>query len=215
HGCDGPATQALALSARARYGAAMTDLSDIKAIARKVAFANRKAAQVAAPDAGAMVRDHLLASRYLTGAQVVTAYRPIRTEINPDPLMEALHAAGHRLAVPVILGEGQPLAFHEWWPGMLMQSGPFGAEIPVDTPALTPDLILAPLLAFDRRGYRLGYGGGFYDRTLEGLRARGRVTAMGLAFAAQEVEEVPIEPTDQRLDAILTERGIIKTEVEA
>lgn len=189
----------------------MTSLSEIKSAARKAAFAKRKLAREAAPDAGQLVRDHLLASRYLTGVQVVTAYRPIRTEIDPNPLMEALHAAGHRLAVPVITGEGQPLTFHEWWPGVAMQAGPFGAEIPVDTPAVTPDLILAPLLSFDRRGYRLGYGGGFYDRTLEGLRAQGRVTAMGLAFAAQEVEEVPIEETDQRLDAILTEQGIIKT----
>lgn len=193
----------------------MIDLSDIKAAARKAAFAERKVAQAAAPDAGVSVRDHLMASRHLTGARIVAAYRPIRTEIDPTPLMEALCAAGHRLAVPVIIGEGQPLEFHEWWPGVGMQPGPFGAEIPVATAALTPDLILAPLLAFDRRGYRLGYGGGFYDRTLEKLRSGGRVTAVGLAYAAQEVDEVPIEPTDQRLDAILTEQGIIRTGVPA
>ena len=193
----------------------MNDLSDIKADARKAAFAVRKLARQNAPDAGQAVRDHLMASRWLTGARVVAAYRPIRTEIDPTPLMEAMHLAGHRITVPVILGEGEPLEFREWWPGVAMQPGPFGAEIPVDTHVLIPDLILAPLLAFDRRGYRLGYGGGFYDRTLEGLRATRRVRALGLAYAAQEIPEVPIEPTDQRLDAILTEQGVMPVQVAA
>lgn len=193
----------------------MNDLSDIKADARKAAFAARKLARQNAPDAGQAVRDHLMASRWLTGARVVAAYRPIRTEIDPTPLMEAMHLAGHRITVPVILGEGEPLEFREWWPGVAMQPGPFGAEIPVDTHVLIPDLILAPLLAFDRRGYRLGYGGGFYDRTLEGLRATRRVRALGLAYAAQEIPEVPIEPTDQRLDAILTEQGVMPVQVAA
>lgn len=191
----------------------MQELSEIKAKARKDAFQVRKAAKASATGAADTVRDHLLASRWLTGVKVIAAYRPIRTELDPTLLMEALHRAGHRITVPVILGEGQPLEFHEWWPGVAMQSGPFGAEIPVDTHVLIPDLILAPLLAFDRRGYRLGYGGGFYDRTLEQLRATRRVRAFGLAFAGQEVDEVPIEPTDQRLDAILTEKGLIPTEV--
>ena len=193
----------------------MQDLSDIKADARKAAFAARKLARQNAPDAAQAVRDHLMASRWLTGSKVVAAYRPIRTEIDPTPLMEALHLAGHRITVPVILGEGQPLEFREWWPGVAMQPGPFGAEVPVDTHVLLPDLILAPLLAFDRRGFRLGYGGGFYDRTLEGLRATRRVRALGLAYAAQEILEVPIEPTDQRLDAILTEQGLVPVQVAA
>ena len=191
------------------------DLQDIKAAARKAAFDTRKVARADAPMAAEVSRDHLLASRLHTGAKVVSAYRPIRTEIDPTPLMTSLHSAGHQIVVPVILGAGQPLEFREWWPGVAMQAGPFGAEIPVDTDILIPDLILAPLLAFDRRGYRLGYGGGFYDRTLEGLRAQRRVRAIGMAYAAQELAEVPIEPTDQRLDAILTEQGIISTGTHA
>lgn len=185
------------------------DVQD-KAQVRKDSFVRRKQAHAAAAGAAEDLRDHLLASRLLTGAGVISAYRPIRTEIDPTPLMDALHAAGHRLAVPVILGEAQPLEFHEWWPGAPMQDGAFGAEVPVDGVALVPDVVLVPLLAFDRKGWRLGYGGGFYDRTLEGLRAAGSVRAIGLAYAAQEIDAVPIEPTDQLLDAIVTERGVLQ-----
>lgn len=186
-------------------------LSDIKSDARKAAFAARKGAHGVAVGAAEAVRDHLLASRLCTGAKVVAGYRPIRTEIDPTPLMEALHRAGHRITVPVITGADQPLEFHEWWPGAPMQAGAFGAEVPVDAHVLIPDLVIVPLLAFDRAGWRLGYGGGFYDRTLEGLRAHRRVRAVGLAYAGQEVDAVPTEQTDQRLDAVLTERGVIAT----
>ena len=93
-----------------------------------------------------------------------------------------------------------------------MENGPFGARIPAQGDWLVPEVLLVPLLAFDRRGFRLGYGGGFYDRTLEGLRARGPVLAIGLAYAAQEVPVVPTDATDQRLDAILTEAGLIRPE---
>jgi 5-formyltetrahydrofolate cyclo-ligase len=90
-----------------------------------------------------------------------------------------------------------------------MVAGDFGALIPAEGAWLEPEVLIVPLLAFDRRGYRLGYGGGFYDRTLERLRARGATLALGFAFAAQEVEAVPIEPTDQRLDVLLTETGLM------
>ena len=185
-------------------------LTQDKADVRKASFAQRKSAHSDAVGAAEALRDHVLASRMLTGALVVSAYRPIRTEIDPTPLMQALHLAGHRLTVPVILGEGQPLEFREWWPDVAMADGSFGAAVPVDTHTLIPDLLLVPLLAFDRQGWRLGYGGGFYDRTLEGLRANRKIKAVGLAYAAQRISTVPIEPTDQRLDAIATEQGILK-----
>ena len=89
-----------------------------------------------------------------------------------------------------------------------MIAGDFGALIPAEGPWLVPQVLIVPLLSFDARGYRLGYGGGFYDRTLEGLRARGPVLAVGFAFAAQEVDTVPTEPTDQRLDAVVSETGV-------
>ncbi|MFK7945928.1 MAG: 5-formyltetrahydrofolate cyclo-ligase [Paracoccaceae bacterium] len=187
----------------------MVEVQDIKAEVRKAAFAARRAARDSAPGAGEVLRDHLMASRLLTGMSVIAGYRPIRTEIDPTPLMNALHSAGHGLAVPVILGEGQPLEFHAWTPDTPMHAGPFGADVPVNGVAVIPDLILAPLLAFDRRGYRLGYGGGFYDRTLELLRTQGRLCAIGLAYAGQEISQVPTEPTDQPLDAILTEQGLM------
>ncbi|MEM7056888.1 MAG: 5-formyltetrahydrofolate cyclo-ligase [Pseudomonadota bacterium] len=193
---------------------APTDIADAKVIARKDAFARRRTAHDAQNGAAEGLRDHLLGSRHLTGARIISAYRPIRTEIDPTPLMESLCDAGHRVAVPVIIGEGQPLEFHEWWPGAPMKDGAFGAEIPVEARLLVPDLVLLPMLAFDRHGWRLGYGGGFYDRTLQVLRRSRRVRAIGLAYAAQQIEAVPIEHTDERLDAIATETGILRPRME-
>jgi 5-formyltetrahydrofolate cyclo-ligase len=107
------------------------------------------------------------------------------------------------------MGQGQPLKFREWSPGCAMVEGEFGAWIPAEGAWIEPEVLIVPLVGFDRRGFRLGYGGGFYDRTLELLRARRPTLAVGFAFAAQELPEVPIEPTDQRLDAILTETGLV------
>ena len=216
HGRDGPATplgnlgQTGCTPASTGVTRAMQDLSDIKALTRKEAFARRRGAFDAAVDAADALRDNLMASRLLTGATVISAYRPIRTEIDPTPLMNALHDAGHKLCVPVILGDGQPLEFHAWWPGVAMKAGAFGAEVPAEVQILEPDLLLVPLLAFDDRGWRLGYGGGFYDRTLQGLRTKRPTKAIGLAFEAQRIDAVPIESTDQPLDAIATEQGIIR-----
>ncbi len=130
----------------------------------------------------------------------------MRTEIDPLAAM-----AGHQgpVGVPVIIGAGQALQFRLWTPDCTMEMGAFGARIPTQGDWIIPQVLIVPLLAFDARGYRLGYGGSFYDRTLEGLRANGPVTAIGFAFAAQEVGEVPIEPTDQRLDIIVTEAGAV------
>ena len=186
------------------------DLTDTKAAMRRAAFAARKSAQQADDGAAAAVARRLVASGLAAGAAVVSGYRPIRTEIDPTPAMEAMREGGARLCVPVIEGKGRPLVFREWWPGCEMVEGTFGAEIPAEGAVLEPDLLLVPLLAFDALGWRLGYGGGFYDRTLEGLRQRKAVRAIGLAYAAQEVEAVPTEPTDQRLDAVVTEHGLIR-----
>lgn len=189
----------------------MTDLPEQKAALRKAQFAARKAAREAAePDAAETARDHFLASRMATGCAVISGYRPIRTELDPTPLMVALIEAGHRMCVPVIEGAGRPLRFREWTPESPMEEGAFGALIPASGDWLEPELLIAPLLAFDAQGWRLGYGGGFYDRTLEGLRAKRRTLAVGFAYAGQEVDAVPTDPTDQRLDAIVTEKGLIR-----
>lgn len=188
--------------------------ADPKAALRREVLARRREAhaadRAAGGEAACAVRDHFLAARLHTGARVISGYRPIRAELDPTPLMRALHGAGHRLCVPVIEGQGVALRFREWHPDAPMREGAFGAEVPAEGDWLDPDLLVAPLVAFDAEGRRLGYGGGFYDRTLAGLRARRRTLAIGLAYAAQEAEAVPDEATDQRLDAVVTERGFIR-----
>ncbi len=196
----------------------MNDLTDPKAALRKEAFARRRAtyaADLAANGAASRAAmDHFLAARLHTGAGVISGYRPIRTEIDPTPLMEALHAAGHRLCVPVIQGRGMALKFREWRPDAEMIEGEFGALVPTAGDWLEPRLLIVPLVAFDAEGWRLGYGGGFYDRSLEGLRAQDRTgcrtLAVGFAYSAQQVDTVPCDPTDQPLDAVVTEQGLIR-----
>ncbi len=177
-------------------------MSDIKSLAREAAFAARKVAFAAGQGQAAEILADFLADQ---AGRVLSGYMPMRTEIDPLPAMAAHQGP---VGVPVIIGKGQPLRFREWSPGARMVEGSFKALIPEEGAWVEPEVLIVPLLSFDARGYRLGYGGGFYDRTLEGLRARGRVLAVGFAFAAQEVAEVPTEPTDQRLDAVVTENGV-------
>lgn len=175
----------------------------MKADARRAAFAARKRAHGAGQGEAC---DHLTAWLAPHRGKVLAGYMPMRTEIDPLPVMAAHPGA---VCVPVIDQPGLPLQFRQWDASAPMEAGAFGALIPVDGAWLWPDVVIVPLVAFDRRGYRLGYGGGFYDRTLEMLRARRPVLAVGFAFAAQELPEVPIEITDQPLDAIVTEQGTI------
>jgi len=177
-------------------------MDDIKAAARNEAFVRRKVAFAKGQGQAAELLADVLAE---FGAQALSGYMPMRTEIDPLPAM-----ARHRgpVGVPVILAPATPLRFRLWTPETAMVTGDFGALIPAEGPWIEPQVIIAPLLAFDARGYRLGYGGGFYDRTVQALRMRHKVTVIGFAFAAQEVPEVPIDEHDQRLDAIVTEEGI-------
>ncbi|HET7410188.1 MAG TPA: 5-formyltetrahydrofolate cyclo-ligase, partial [Paracoccaceae bacterium] len=167
-------------------------------------------AHASAPDAPQAARDHFLAAGLHEGARTVSAYRRIRSELDPEPLMLALIERGCRLCVPVIEGTGLSLKFREWTPGVRMQSGPFGAQVPAEGAWLEPDLLIVPLLAFDACGRRLGYGGGFYDRTIPRLADAGPVRAVGFAYAAQQVDEVPVEETDRVLDAVITEAGLVR-----
>ncbi|MDG4647466.1 5-formyltetrahydrofolate cyclo-ligase [Roseibacterium sp. SDUM158017] len=193
----------------------MTNLSDLKADLRKAAFAARKEAFAEAARAVPAATRALLSEIGAPEGRVVSGYMPIRTELDPVPAMAALHAMGARICVPVIVDRGLPLDFREWRPGVEMAEGPFGAMIPQTGKWLTPDTLIVPLVAFDRRLNRLGYGGGFYDRTLARLRGAAPragaspVRAIGFAFAAQEVHELPADATDQPLDALVTEMGVL------
>ena len=173
-----------------------------KAEARKAAFAARKAAFAAGQgQAAELLADLLSAHR----GKALAGYMAMRTEIDP---MAAMAAHQGPVCVPVIVANGQPLKFREWSPGCRMEMGAFGAEIPAEGAWIEPEVLIVPLVGFDARGYRLGYGGGFYDRTLQGLRAKRPTLAVGFAFAAQEMVEVPIDEFDQRLDAMVTEAGV-------
>ncbi len=185
----------------------MSGVDIAKAAARKAAFAARAAAHAAARAGGqeAVLQAHLRAALAGHEAAPLAGYMPIRTEANPLPVM-ATHAGP--VGVPVVLSPGEALAFHRWTEGCAMTDGPFGAPVPADGVAMVPQVLIVPLLAFDARGYRLGYGGGFYDRTLAALRAAGPVLAIGFAYGAQEVPLVPTDANDQRLDGVVTEHGM-------
>ena len=183
----------------------MTDLTDIKAAVRKEAFAARKAAHDADTGRGA---GNL--SSFLAGFRGVplSGYMPIRTEIDPLPAMSEAAAHGP-VGVPVIVAAGQPLLFARWEPDMPLVSGPFGAQIPSNPEYFEPEILIVPLVAFDPKGGRLGYGGGFYDRSLEKLRNRRATLAVGFAYAGQQINTLPLEPTDQPLDLIITDHEVI------
>lgn len=184
-------------------------LATRKDAARKAAFA----ARMIAHENGAAHRmsqaGHL--SSVLAGYRGVplAGYCQMRTEIDPTAAMEEASAHGP-VGMPVILAPHTPLKFRTWTPECAMEPGTFGARIPSEGAWITPEILIVPLLAFSRSGGRLGYGGGFYDRTLEGLRAVKPTLAIGFAYAAQEMDDLPLEPTDQPLDLIVTEHGIIE-----
>jgi len=149
----------------------------------------------------------------LDGHESISAFHPIGSEIDCLPLLARLAAAGHATCLPIVAKRNQPLVFRRWAPGEPLIDGLGGIPVPPrDAPVIEPDVLLVPLLAFDRQGYRLGYGGGYYDRTLTALRAKKPIQAIGLAFSAQEVPAVPRLDYDARLDGFLTEAGPIAIE---
>jgi 5-formyltetrahydrofolate cyclo-ligase len=141
-------------------------------------------------------------------ALAVSGYMAIGAELDPSALLEKLHKLGHPLALPVIQPKGQPLKFRRWAPGEPLVTRLWGIREPAPGASeIEPDILLVPLLAFDGLGYRLGYGGGFYDRTLQRLRAMKPIVAIGIAYDEQEVDHVPHHGGDQRLDWVLTPSG--------
>ena len=140
---------------------------------------------------------------------IVSGYMPIKSEIDPLPLLRKLAAKGARLALPAVMARGKSLAFRAWSPDDRLLMGPLGILEP--SPAATeivPDIMLVPMAAFDCQGHRIGYGAGHYDFTLAHLRRVKAITAIGLAFAAQEIEAVPALSHDERLDYVLTETKV-------
>ena len=145
-----------------------------------------------------------------TGKPVTAMFSPIGSEPDARPMALALHAAGVPLVLPVDLSHGSPLIFRRWTPGDRLAVGPLGIAEPLPEAAeLEPDVLVVPLIAFDRRGHRIGYGAGNYDRTLSALRRRKQVRVIGVAFGIQEERSIPNEPHDEPVDLILTDRNVL------
>lgn len=193
------------------YGRAMdTALAQVKAQARKDATKARRVAHEAAKD-DAPLR---LASQQFpvsprAGASIVSAFFPYQSEIDTRPLLGKLAGEGWTTCLPIVIAQGKPLVFRRWAPGEPTVPGIWNIPRPTEEAEIVePDVLMVPMLAFDRKGYRLGYGGGFYDRTLEMLRKKKPIVAIGVAYGAQEVASVPHGPHDQPLDFVMTEKGV-------
>ncbi|MGP1395648.1 MAG: 5-formyltetrahydrofolate cyclo-ligase [Inquilinaceae bacterium] len=182
-----------------------------KQAARRAARARRAAARTEVSGAAGRVRDLVLSQVPVAGGARVAGYHPLGDELDVLPLLTAFHENGHSCLLPVVLRGDRPLIFRAWRPGLVMAANRYGiAEPGPECEEASPDVVLVPLLAFDRAGHRMGYGAGFYDRTLAHLRAAGPVCAVGVAFAAQEQDTIPAEAHDQPLDWIVTEREAIR-----
>jgi 5-formyltetrahydrofolate cyclo-ligase len=188
----------------------LTSIESRKAEIRRAALARREALPAAERAAAAAA----IAARPLPVAVVagvvVSGFSPLKSEINPIPLMRAFAAAGAQLALPVVAGKGRALTMRAWSFGEPLDAGVWGIREPKpEAPEVFPDILIVPLLAFDRTGQRIGYGAGYYDMTIGRLRGMKPITAIGIAYAAQEIAEVPSTPRDAALDLVLTERETI------
>jgi len=188
----------------------MSDPSQTKADLRAAALMRRDALPAAERKAAA----ETLAARPfpvpVPAGAIVSGFFPMKSEINPTPLLRRLADAGAQLALPVIAGRGKPLTMRAWHFGAPLKAGQWGIREPTPEAAeVAPDILLVPLAAFDRAGHRIGYGAGYYDMTIRRLRAQKPVIAIGIAFAAQEIPQVPATERDERLDLVLTEKETI------
>ena len=182
------------------------NLAQQKEALRREARARRASLKAAAPDAAKRAAENFLAKLPLQMDSIVAGYIAAHDELDPAELIAALRARGHTLALPRVTAKNEPLAFHLWDKNASAVKGAYGLfEASPDWPLIKPDVLLVPLLAFDDEGYRLGYGGGYYDRTLHAQRGRGAVLAVGLAYEGQRVAHLPSDAKDEKLDWIVTE----------
>lgn len=185
-----------------------TSVADLKVAARKAASAARKkaAAEVGRDAASDAIARNFLNAIGLEKVKVISGFLPIGSEIDTRPLLRQVLEKGVDICLPAVLKPEHPLEFRQWRDGDPLVDEDFGTRAPAPTAKVVlPDVLVVPLLAFDRAGYRLGYGGGFYDRSLEKLRKDKPVLAVGVAFAGQETASIPRDENDQPLDWIITE----------
>jgi 5-formyltetrahydrofolate cyclo-ligase len=183
-----------------------------KQLRREAEHLRHGIAQAEPNAAKAFIENFLGAITPKTGA-IISGYIPARGEANPLPLMERLKADGHPLALARVAQKAQPMQFHLWRDNAAPLRSAFGVMEPAaDWPSCIPDILLVPMLAFDKEGYRLGYGGGFHDRTLQSLRPQTGILAVGIAFAGQEMMILPHDEHDEKLDWIVTEKFARKFE---
>ncbi len=185
-------------------------ITEQKELVRREALARRDAMSAAERQAAA----ETIAARAfpvdVPRGAIVSGFMPMKSEINPLPLLKRLAAGGARLALPVVAGRGKPLIMRAWEVGSPLDTGVWGIRQPKpDAPEVDPDILIVPLAAFDRTGHRVGYGAGYYDMTIHRLRGLKPVIAIGIAFATQEIPQVPTTERDERLDLVLTEHEII------
>ena len=184
------------------------DIAEVKRKARTAASKRRAEAHEQLKDtAGIAMAERGLPPGLPIATGTVSGFIPYKSEITTLPMLERLGRQGWRTCLPIVIAAEKPLVFRAWTPGEPLVPGAWDIPVPgEDAPELEPDVLLVPMLAFDRKGFRLGYGGGFYDRTLEKLRGRKKVVAIGVAYHAQMVDEIPVGLHDAPLDYVMTEK---------
>ena len=190
----------------------MTNMgSKIKARHIALEVRSKIAASIDVTAAADRLMEHFIAEFDIRSDLSAAAYWPFRDEIDVRPLLKAMDGMGCNCLLPVMMARKEPLQFHQWKPGDALEASRFGVLEPSKFhPSATPDVVILPLLSFDQCGRRLGYGGGYYDRTLRALRRKGEVLAVGAAYQGQEVDKILVNSHDQKLDAIVTDRSVFR-----
>ncbi len=182
-------------------------VDQLKAALRREVMARRRAVHTARGNEASFALAVRLWKEIKANGNKIAGYWPLGDEVDCRPALTALKTAGAEVALPVVAGQGQVLLFRSWSPGDALESGPFGTAHPTTRAAIVaPFVLLLPLIAFDARGHRLGYGAGYYDRTIAALRRDRGILAVGIAYDEQQVDAVPSDVHDQRMDAVITDQ---------